>query len=1264
MAFPQTPLNIQVWIRIDGVLTEITEDVRTATEGAITVKRGRADEGSRSDVGEMTFMLNNRDGKYSPRNPTSEYFGKIGRNTYCQLRVVENATTYLLFTGEISAWPQRWNTPGTDVWVPITVSGILRRLGSGSSALESTLRRRIPSDTNILAYWPFEDESDTTTVASPIPGAVNAQVTGFQFAQQDELPGSKPLPVLSASARLNAQVPPPVTNPDVWQVECVYKLDAMPASLEQMLRINTSGGVHTLQVLVQTNNVRLRALDPEGGTVDETNTTAPSFNGTWNRLLITGEQDGTDAVFRITWIVIGEGSFASDITVPNVTINRVSTVTGSWGSAFEGMGFGHLAVFNELSTIFNNADHGFVGETAIDRVQRLCAEEGVDVITRGTDALSARMGPQRPNTLLALLEECADVDLGFLTERRDHPGLLYVSPQFIYSTASKLDLDYSLEQIAPPLEPMDDDQNVLNDMTVQRVDGSSTRVVDETSALSVNDPPDGVGRYDSSMTVNAYQDSQTGDIAGWAVHLGTVDEARYPVVRFKLAANPELLDAAEDIDVWNRMRILNPPEWLPPDPIDLLTQGYSYQLGSYQWDMEFNCTPYSPYDIAILDDNSVSRADTLDSEVYTAATSTATTVEVYTNAGPKWIRDESLVTNSTFEVDITGWTGSDGGAVAFATTPDGVGGHSFPGSGSLKITPDGVGVFPGAESNRFVVTPGESYRIRGWILCETTRSIDLNINWYDESDTYMSTSTVSNSLTADTWMFYDGTFTAPASSGYGRARPTVPSGTPSDIIYVDQVHLGPVTEKSPDNFPFDVKMAGEKMTVLSIKDNVFDDFARTVNPSLVDTFTRTETDTWGDADSGQTWSASGGVSTDFQVNGTYGYHVLSTINASRRSFIDSFTATDVDYYGSVAVSAVATGAPIRGGLVARYTDSNNLYFCRLNFTTSTSNLQLEIRKRVAGVESSVATYTSSITYAAGTFYRMRFRVIDTMLKAKFWDVSEAEPSDWQIKVIDGDLPTAGFIGVRSISDTGNTNVNPQVRYDDLRVYERSEGWGTTNPSGDTWTLVQGLTEERDVVNGVGTVILSSSPATFRLQTTGAASVADCEIIAQISARQVATGDSLLPGIVFRYVDTSNFYRLRVHFRTDGGINLSVTYAGTQIGDQVVSGLTYSGTETFWVQARIDGHRLRGRIWEGNLSMADEEWQIDETFTSSTIDTGMVGVSCSAFGGNTNVSPEFWYDNFRILNPQDFNVVRSQNGVVKAQAAGGDVRLFRPAIITQ
>ncbi|WP_203675363.1 hypothetical protein, partial [Streptomyces sp. SID13666] len=64
---------------------------------------------------------------------------------------------------------------------------------------------------------------------------------------------------------------------------------------------------------------------------------------------------------------------------------------------------------------------------------------------------------------------------------------------------------------------------------------------------------------------------------------------------------------------------------------------------------------------------------------------------------------------------------------------------------------------------------------------------------------------------------------------------------------------------------------------------------------------------------------------------------------------------------------------------------------------------------------------------------------------------------------------------------------------------------------------------------------------------------------------------------------------------------------------------------------------------------------------SPLASGEVGLLAGGFAGNTNSSPAIRFDNFEITDSQVFTVVRSQNGVTKAQSAGTAIRLAKPSI---
>ncbi|MFE3858796.1 hypothetical protein ACFXPN_47720, partial [Streptomyces griseorubiginosus] len=227
------------------------------------------------------------------------------------------------------------------------------------------------------------------------------------------------------------------------------------------------------------------------------------------------------------------------------------------------------------------------------------------------------------------------------------------------------------------------------------------------------------------------------------------------------------------------------------------------------------------------------------------------------------------------------------------------------------------------------------------------------------------------------------------------------------------------TAAFPAEFPFDVRADGEVMTVTAAASLLTDAFGRTVSNG------------WGTADSGQPYGTGGPDVSNLSVGSGYGGHVLTTTNASRRTYIDFITA-DLDYYGSITVSATATGGSLYGALSGRYTDVNNMYLARLEFTTG-GTLILSVRKRVAGTETQLGTFTPGIAYSAGTFYRVRFRVDGSRLRAKVWPASAAEPGQWQIIVSDSSLSTSVFLGTYSISASTNTNSNPQIRYDNLEL---------------------------------------------------------------------------------------------------------------------------------------------------------------------------------------------------------------------------------------
>jgi hypothetical protein len=173
---------VQVELFLNGSWTDITSYVMTRDGNEkVVITRGRSSEGASTDPASCQFQLNNRDGRFSPRNPVGPYYGVIGRNTPLRVSVPDGlgGKSYR-FWGEVTSWPQRWDITGNDVWVELEAAGLLRRLQQGETPTTSVLYRAIndPAQPNLLAYWPMEDAADSTSIASALTNGSAMRING------------------------------------------------------------------------------------------------------------------------------------------------------------------------------------------------------------------------------------------------------------------------------------------------------------------------------------------------------------------------------------------------------------------------------------------------------------------------------------------------------------------------------------------------------------------------------------------------------------------------------------------------------------------------------------------------------------------------------------------------------------------------------------------------------------------------------------------------------------------------------------------------------------------------------------------------------------------------------------------------------------------------------------------------------------------------------------------------------------------------------
>src|SRR5574341_559580 len=604
---------VQIELLINGAWTDITAYVMVRDDsGNIAITRGRRDEGGQTDHATMTLLLDNRDGRFSPRNPSGTYYGLIGRNQPSRVSVPNGigGKSYR-FWGEVSAWPQMWDPTGTDIWVELEASGIIRRLAQGPPLENSPIYDAItvPGIPGLRAYWPCEDASGAIEIKS---GLINGSPMVFlgqspDLAVSEQFGGSFALPTYASAAMLGGvtkystpnatqvrfllYVPPEGMAADLDLVVRVEQVVDIAVSTHDMYELYYNAPFGALDGVTAAGSLSLEFRSDEGLTLGSDLHHGVDLRGKLLRVSLEFEESGTSTIFTVRTLDLVTGAdIAVSQTRTTTALTRVInvkpfvqryTVAGHVETAtgFPNGVMGHITVQDQITAM---DDLGVrldpSGETAGRRVQRLCDEEGIAFDGMGDLDSTVTMGGQGKLNRFSLMQECDLADDGMLVENLAVLGMAYRTRQSLEVQDPQLTLDYSGFHLSEVPLPVEDDRYIQNKVTVTVKEVSATYALDDASILSISQPPTGVGAYGVDLPLNLFDTDDALDHAAWRVHLGTVAGARLPQISVNLAhssftTNPALKQAVLALRQGDRILVQNPPAWLPPDDIDQIILG-------------------------------------------------------------------------------------------------------------------------------------------------------------------------------------------------------------------------------------------------------------------------------------------------------------------------------------------------------------------------------------------------------------------------------------------------------------------------------------------------------------------------------------------------------------------------------------------------------------------------------------------------------------------------------------------------------------------
>lgn len=650
--------------------SDITTDVRMAD--GVHLRHGRNDEATVAAPASCAMTLDNSTGAYSLGGQSTHWpFVRQGTPVRVMVDHDGNGAFSVLFLGYADSWQPAWNKAATVADVALSASGVLRRLQQQTSPVLSSLRRRLTSESNVVAYWPLEDGNRATNGLSAIQGHPPMSPLGdVKFASNTSFASTVQMPVFGTGGSLSGDVPA-YANTGSWQVRVLAVVPddgSGMADAQPMFRIYTaSPQVARIDFLYGTLNdgtFAINVYDSSGTLVSGGAVYVnEGLNGDLARLYLSARQNGANVDFILGRQHLSAGDAVQlTRTITGVSLGSVTRVELNPGGVHNGIALGQAVVQNAITNVFT--DYGeltaFDAESALTRFRRLCDENGIERSEFGDgiseNTVTDKMGTQRPDTLLALLRDTESVDRGLIYDGLGNAGLTRWGRRAIENRTATLTIDAAAAQLGGVLTPVDDDQARVNKAVVNREDGSTAVVEDVTGPLGTAT----VGVYDTALAVPCNSDDAPAYYAGWLVNLGTVEGYRYPSIELDLGAAPALVPAWLTIGPGRRLDVVNTSAVATQHPdgdVRLLVQGYEQTLTPYSWAVRVNCSPYEPWRVGRLSADSGDSSTTLlrlDADASTLAapvSAGATSLSVATASSTRWTTNPD---DLPLEIDVGG----------------------------------------------------------------------------------------------------------------------------------------------------------------------------------------------------------------------------------------------------------------------------------------------------------------------------------------------------------------------------------------------------------------------------------------------------------------------------------------------------------------------------------------------------------------------------------------------------------------------------------
>jgi hypothetical protein len=650
-------------------LTDITSSVMYGDAGpGIDYSNGRPDQRQRAVAGRLSAQLLNDSGDFTPRKTTGPHFPYLKAGIPVRLGAnLNDGLGYLeIWSGQLAALTPGWDQSGKLPVANLSAGGAWEQLGQGKTPLRSSATRGIASGVQFdgsatppYRFWPFEDQSGASSAAEYFGGPALTPSGAVTWSSDSTSPGTAPLPTWAAGAGFVVDLSSytPLTTAQ-WRLEMAVSIPASHTGDAVVFNWTTVGGtanVWKLKWIDSTHLIKLQCFNSAG--TELLSAAGALVNGFDGVVLIDVSVIAVPATGQMAWLcsvgvpaASGGGAFLDSGLVAAFTVGKLNVGRFNAPAQLDGMAFGMFAAFAtsdiydaSIANFFPN-DYQYMDaykfEGVKDRLTRICAEQNIKLTTGYLDKFRS-MGTQPIDTIVNVLQQCETVDGGSLVDSVNFG--LRMFPSHLRHNATQ-DLALTADQLCDPPNPTEDNAQLRNDVTASLTSstaGAGARFVQPTGEPYSPDGPGGIGTYDDSLQVNLNAGTPfLRNYASWAVHLGCVDEDRYPVLALDMAALAARGDGAvlttwRQTNIGARVGITTMPTEASETLPDLFVEDQAGTITPLDWTVRSNCSPARPWDAGIVDADRVD-APTGGSLLVVATTAGAGSIMVDTVAGRLW----------------------------------------------------------------------------------------------------------------------------------------------------------------------------------------------------------------------------------------------------------------------------------------------------------------------------------------------------------------------------------------------------------------------------------------------------------------------------------------------------------------------------------------------------------------------------------------------------------------------------------------------------